>query len=151
MGRPLHVAKTLTALSEITADEDEDEGIFNGSQIVRIVTFIVRKGIIDPRAEVRNEMLNAGVTIVGFYGGFEFDGTESSVTMTLFELFEKTLNSEMKDATVSQRDWSREGTVVFYGSLAQHLAKDDPVMPDVVRTLLKTSWHAQRGCADGCH
>ncbi|KAG7585724.1 Armadillo-type fold [Arabidopsis thaliana x Arabidopsis arenosa] len=77
-----------------------------------VMTFLISRALADPNTYVRGKMINAGIMIIDKHGKENASDEE-------------------------EYDLVREGVVIFTGSLAKHLAKDDPKVHNVVENLLE--------------
>jgi hypothetical protein len=85
-----------------------------------IFPFLLEQGVVDIDEGVRQAMVNAGMALISTYG--------STDTASLLSIFDGVLEAPPppKGQDVRPFDWRREGAVVFMGSTAKHLNKDDP-------------------------
>ena len=103
--------------------------IFPPDCLVAFIQFLVSEGpLADSNEAVRGDMLNAGVSLVAARG--------SECLESLMELLQRALASS--DNKTQQSDWTHEGAVVLYGSLARHLQEGDTRTQTVVAQLLES-------------
>ncbi|CAH8256859.1 unnamed protein product [Arabidopsis lyrata] len=83
-----------------------------GHDLPAVMTLLISRALADPKTYVRGKMINAGIMIIHKHGKENASDEE-------------------------EYDLVREGVVIFTGSLAKHLAKDDPKVHNVVENLLE--------------
>ncbi|KAG1666477.1 hypothetical protein FOA52_004859 [Chlamydomonas sp. UWO 241] len=100
------------------------------AEVTRALDFLVRNGLADVDEAVRSEMVSAGSAIVDAHGA-----EHAPRMLPLFEGFlEK--NKGLSAEEESAYDLVRGGVVVFLGTLARHLPKEDPKRAAIVETLV---------------
>jgi hypothetical protein len=101
----------LTQIGAFSAEVPAAETIF---------PFLLEQGVVDMDDGVRQCMVSAGMSLISSYGAVN--------TASLLQIFDTVLEAPPppKGQDVRAFDWRREGAVVFMGSTAKHLQKDDP-------------------------
>lgn len=104
-----------------------------------IFPFLLEQGVVDIDEGVRQAMVNAGMALISTYG--------STDTASLLSIFDGVLEAPPppKGQDVRPFDWRREGAVVFMGSTAKHLNKDDPKVRPCHTEIHKMSWYRYLG------
>ncbi|CAM9338279.1 unnamed protein product [Discosporangium mesarthrocarpum] len=118
------VAKALEAVGAAKA-LDEEEG---AEELEKMFLFLVQKGLSDYNDVVRGQMLSAGMVVITAYG-------EGSALRFLHSCEAVMMGKHTPSEDMQSLDWRREGVVVFMGSAAKHLEKEDPKIVSIVQTL----------------
>eukprot|EP00899_Mesostigma_viride_P018162 jgi/Mesvir1/26347/Mv22521-RA.1 len=93
-----------------------------------VITFLISTALSDGNADVREHMVQAGVSLI--------DACGRDHVGTLLPIFERFL--EKKEVVCEETyDLVREGVVVFLGASAKHLAPTDPKVLVIVERLLE--------------
>ena len=102
---------------------------FDKQTIVSVLQFLIDRGPLADRNEtVRNEMVEAGTSIVALKGAEALEA--------LMGLFETVL--EGPDKATQESDWINEAVIVLYGCLSRHLKAGDTRVAKVISKLLAT-------------
>lgn len=119
------VASTLQAIGEARAFDEGD----TGDDVQSSFSFLVKDGLADNNVRVRGQMLAAGIAIITAYG-------EDKVVRFLRPCEAVMAEKSRRGEDAQCHDWRREGVVVFMGSAAKHLNKEDPKVLSIVQTLI---------------
>uniref|UniRef100_A0A7S2RDU6 TOG domain-containing protein n=1 Tax=Mucochytrium quahogii TaxID=96639 RepID=A0A7S2RDU6_9STRA len=111
------------------ADIDGEGGVFDKKQATEAFGFICKDGLRDENSMVRQVFLDAGTQLVKSYGKHMID--------EMLPMLEPYLSMTGGDGNVTEKDWQREGAVIFVGTLASFLSKDDERIPRIVDNLLE--------------
>lgn len=102
---------------------------FKASNLVPFMQFMVHDGPLgDAVAKVREEMIDAAVTIIALKGQMAVED--------LMKLFEGALESPNRRS--ASYDAVNEAVIILYGALARHLPTGDERVPKVVQRLMDT-------------
>ncbi|VEU21456.1 DEKNAAC102327 [Brettanomyces naardenensis] len=113
------VALTLKFLSPLLTEPSLVEKVFR---------FLVdEKAVTDKNEEVRQELQDAGMTIINKHGKANVE--------SLISIFEAGLAS--KDGNAESQDRLKQSVIILYGNLAHHLDVDDSRVENIVSRLLK--------------
>lgn len=108
--------------------------LLNPDCIGTLVTFFVKTALGDRKDSVRQEMLNAALSVVDVHG--------KETVSTLLPVFEQFMDKAPKSGNF---DAVRQSVVILMGSLARHLEKDDPrIKPIVTRLIAALSTPSQQ-------
>eukprot|EP00935_MAST-01C_sp_MAST-1C-sp1_P001325 g1325.t1 len=149
----LGVAATLRTLGEEKALEETPE-----DDLRFIFQFLVDIGLVTSNDEVRAAMSVGGMALIDSYGAEFMD-----MLLPLFEKYMATVESAdataddlnaskcrwwsvfmgalfvlLKRACAPAGDWRKQGLVVFLGTMAKHLDKEDSRVPAAINTLIAT-------------
>ena len=110
-----------------------------------LLLFVLNYGVIDSASEVRDSMLLAGRALVDNYG--------QALSLELLSLLQSTLSRELTEGEdASKFDYRHEAAVVLLGAVGKHLAKEDPNIASITRSLVQAldtpSESVQRSVAD---
>lgn len=99
--------------------------LIDDAAVVRLVTFLVPKGLGDRHETVQKNMLTAAVALIDTHG--------KETISKLLPIFEKFMDSAPKSGIF---DTVRQSVVVLMGSLARHLDKQDPRVKPILLKLI---------------
>lgn len=103
--------------------------IFEASLLDDFLHFLIDQGPLgDRNPKVRDEMVDAAVTIIALHGKNKVEA--------LMTTFEQTLEAPDKGSDFADR--VNEAVIIMYGALARHLKAGDSRVPKVVQRLLET-------------
>lgn len=119
------VAATIKAVGASRAFAGES----CGDDVQGAFSFLVEHGLADRSTSVREQMLAAGIAIINAYG-------EDEVVRFLRPCEAVMAEKARRGEDAQCFDWRREGAVVFMGSAAKHLDKEDPKVLSIVQTLI---------------
>lgn len=119
------VASTIRAVGEARAFNEGD----TGDDVQEAFSFLVKDGLADTNVRVRGQMLAAGIAIITAYG-------EDKVIRFIRPCEAVMAENSRRGEDSRSYDWRREGVVVFMGSAAKHLDKEDPKVLSIVQTLI---------------
>ncbi|KAI9836856.1 MAG: hypothetical protein M1819_001021 [Sarea resinae] len=129
MPRKMDNADPWEARNGIALAFKELAAVFDPTCLVPFIEFMVSEGPLGDRsANVREEMVNAGITVITAVGNTKVE--------QLMEIFEHTL--ENPDKGSEAYDLVNEAVIILYGALARHLKAGDERVPKVVQRLLAT-------------
>ncbi len=113
-----------------------------------VLPFILEKGLTDKDDTVRPQMRAAGI---GLIEGFAAEHLDTLLPILENEM-ERKPTKGMSESELERFDWRQQGAVVFLGTTAKQLPKDDPkIMTTVERlgaALMTPSESVQRSVAD---
>lgn len=112
------IALALTACVEVMVGKDVVLGFFD---------FLIKSGLGDKDERVRRAMLDSGLAML--------EKQARPFIVELLDLFDAGLKSECGSST---EDGIREAIVILMGTLAHHLASDDPRIGETVAKLIET-------------
>lgn len=151
----LGVAAALSCLSGPLASSSQAAPSSNDGDVLNTIDFLLSDGLLDQDADVRTQMVTAGVAIV--------DAAGKHHSMPLLSLLESRLEGESRSTrsmnsspsanqpiSEEQYDHVRQGAVVFLGTLARHLdpkeqtAKITSIIDTLINVLATPSESVQR-------
>lgn len=118
------VAGTLKAIGKARAFVDKS----SGHSVNDAFLFLVNHGLVDYNTQVRGQMLAAGVAIITDFGEYG--------VLPFLRPCEAVMADSPQSEDAQCFDWRREGVVVFMGSAAKHLDKNDPKVLSIVKILV---------------
>jgi hypothetical protein len=123
----LGTAATLKMIGEEKALEASPE-----ADLACIFQFLVDVGMVTSNDVVRAAMSAGGMALIDSYGAEYMD-----MLLPLFEKYMAAAESPTAtDAEWYASDWRKQGLVVFLGTMAKHLDKDDSRVPTAINTLM---------------
>ena len=118
------VGTTLQAASSSKA--------FITSDVSTLLLFLLHKGVVDSRPEVREAMLQAGLALIATYGDDMSSELYSTVDGALVGR-----EGVSKEEGPEVSDWRHEAAVVLLGAVGRHLDKEDPNVIQITLSLIE--------------
>lgn len=101
------------------------------SELVDLMSFILRVGVVDSNSDVRAAMVTCGQSLVDAYCG------DKAVCEHMLATLQAALREKQtKLESVENFDNRHEAAVVLVGSVGKHLNKDDPIVFEILTSLV---------------
>jgi len=121
------IAYTIISLGSSKCLEKTPDAL--GSRVIELLTFVLQQGVVDEASSVCAAMLEAGRSIIDNYGMVACD----AVLHYLNEVVSRTPSTE---ENLSEFDMRNEAGVVLLGAAGKHLARDDPNVLKITKSML---------------